>query len=173
MHGLSVKSNTRGSWDWEAAASLYDYARDIVRAQVPNAAAADAGRITDQHGTGWNTLALKGIWRPQGPAGEHVAEFGAQRDAFKLRTTRCRTRPTGSPTASAAAPASHEAFAGRTSLASLWGQDAWRFAPGWKTVLGARLEHWRADDGAIADATTTRSFAPHPVDTSRRRGALS
>jgi hypothetical protein len=48
IHGLAVKSNTRGEWDVEASASLYDFARDIVRAQVPNATMPDAGRITDQ-----------------------------------------------------------------------------------------------------------------------------
>ena len=49
--------HTRGTWDWEAAASIYDFARDIVRSQMPEVAApnsgAGAGRITDQHGTGW------------------------------------------------------------------------------------------------------------------------
>ena len=53
-------------------------------------ATASAGRITDQHGTGWNTLARKGIWRPRGTGGAHVVEFGAQRDAFKLRDARLR-----------------------------------------------------------------------------------
>ena len=45
-HGLNVKSNTRGTWDWEAAASLYDYRKDEVRASLtflPDAADAAAG----------------------------------------------------------------------------------------------------------------------------------
>jgi iron complex outermembrane recepter protein len=32
MHGLSVKSHTQGTFDWELAASLYDYHRDELRA---------------------------------------------------------------------------------------------------------------------------------------------
>jgi hypothetical protein len=31
MHGFSIKSHTQGVFDWEVAASLYDYAKDIKR----------------------------------------------------------------------------------------------------------------------------------------------
>jgi iron complex outermembrane receptor protein len=88
--GLSLKSSTRGTWDWEATASLYDYRKDEVRSpgvavSPPGSFVGGAGRLVDQSGTGWNTLAAKGIWRPNGTAGAHIVEFGAQRDAFKLR----------------------------------------------------------------------------------------
>jgi iron complex outermembrane receptor protein len=89
MHGLSIKSNTKGLWDWEVAASLYDYSRDIVRAPtiaLPAANTGGAGRITDQDGTGWTTLALKGIWRPTFSSGSHQVDLGLQRDSYKLRT---------------------------------------------------------------------------------------
>ena len=156
IHGLVVKSNTRATWDVEAGASRYDYARDTVRSQLPNATLPDAGRIIDQHGTGWSTLALKGVWRPRGPAGEHTAEFGVQRDAFKLKTLVSDTTDWsgGAPTAR------FSAFTGRTALTSVWAQDAWRFAPDWRAVVGVRGEHWRADDGTLANATTTVGFAP-------------
>ncbi len=173
MQGLALKSHSLGTWDWEAAASAFVFAHDIVRAQVPEVAVpnagAGAGRITDQHGTGWSTLALKGIWRPQGPDGEHVVEAGVQRDAFRLRTSVFDT-----PEWSAGAPAAlFSAFAGHTSLASVWAQDAWRMAPRWRAVLGARLEHWRADDGSLADATTTRTFAPRSEWTVSPKAALA
>ena len=41
MHGLSIKSHTQGEWDWELAASRYDYDRDDKR---QNAAANRAAR---------------------------------------------------------------------------------------------------------------------------------
>jgi iron complex outermembrane receptor protein len=169
IQGLGVKSHMLGAWDWEAAASRYDYLRDIVRTQMPNAGAAAAGRISDQHGTGWSTLALKGIWRPQGVGGEHIAEFGVARDAFKLQTLVSDTPEWQGGDAAAQV----SAFNGRTSLASLWAQDAWRFAPAWKTVLGARLERWQARDGSISDATTTRSFAPRKESYFSPKAALS
>jgi iron complex outermembrane recepter protein len=169
IQGLAVKSHTLGTWDWEAAASVYDFARDIVRTQMPDGTNPDAGRITDQHGTGWNTLALKGIWRPQGPGGEHIAEFGIQRDGYKLQTLVSDTPDWQQDEAAAR----FSAFTGRTSLASVWAQEAWRFAPAWKTVLGARLEHWRADDGSIANATATLSFAPRSETDLSPKAALS
>ena len=114
---------------------------------LPTAAGGGAGRITDMHGTGWNTLALKGIWRPDGVQGEHVIEAGLQRDAFSLRSEVSTTSDWIYGSASATpAPTT---FRGNTTLQSLWAQDAWRFAPDWKAVLGARLEHWRAFNGAI------------------------
>ena len=149
-HGLSVKSHTRGHWDWEVAASAYDYSRDQVRAPtvaMPAALSGGAGRITDLNGTGWNTLALKGIWRPEGAQGEHVVEAGLQRDEFQLRSQVSNTADWISGAAGVTlAPST---FRGTTRLESLWAQDAWRFASDWKAVLGGRLEHWQAFNGAI------------------------
>lgn len=145
-HGLTLKSHTRDRWDWQIAASLYDYARDQVRTPTvapPGSFDGGAGRIVDQSGTGWNTLAAKGIWRPEGADGPHVVEFGLQRDAFQLRRLESTTTDWrgGAPAATAAA------FRGDTQLTSLWAQDAWRFAPAWRTVLGLRVERWQADNG--------------------------
>jgi len=159
-HGLSLKSNTRGTWDWEAAFSLYDYAKDEVRSPaagsfMPDAAAGGAGRITDMKGTGWNTFALKGIWRPEGVGGTHTVEGGVQRDAFKLRTLVSDTPDW----LGGAAGARFSAFDGNTTLQSVWAQDAWRITPAWRAVLGARVEDWRAFNGAISNATSTQAFA--------------
>lgn len=149
-HGLSVKSHTRGTWDWEVAASLYDYARDQVRAPtvaVPTALQGGAGRITDLHGTGWNTLAARLTWRPDGAQGEHIVETGVQRDAFQLRSQVAGTSDwIGGAAGATPAPST---FRGNTRLESLWAQDAWRFATDWRAVLGGRLEHWHAFNGAI------------------------
>ena len=67
-HGLSVASRTRGVFDWEVATRLYDrdHDHDQVTSRTPTVAkpAADlggAGRITYLAGTGWHTLALKGV----------------------------------------------------------------------------------------------------------------
>ncbi|HSC65729.1 MAG TPA: TonB-dependent receptor [Caldimonas sp.] len=169
IQGVVVKSSPGGEWDVEASASVYDFARDIVRAQVPNATAPSAGRITDQHGTGWNTLAVKGTWRPRRDDGEHTVEFGAQRDAFALRTLVSDTPDWNSGEAGAR----FSAFTGRTTLSSLWGQDAWRFAADWRTVLGLRIERWRADDGTLSDATTTVGFAPRSESHVSPKAAVS
>ncbi|MBL0728490.1 TonB-dependent receptor [Piscinibacter sp. HJYY11] len=136
--GLSLKSQTRGEWDWEAAASVYDYARDELRNSATG--------LTDMKGTGWNTLAVKGIWRPIGTM--HTVEAGLQRDAFKLRT---------------------QATAGASSLHSLWVQDAWHISSDWRAVLGARVEQWEAESPSVASARRENRFSPklaisHTVD---------
>ncbi|KQZ40947.1 TonB-dependent receptor [Duganella sp. Root1480D1] len=153
MHGLTVKSNTKGVFDWEVAASLYDYSRDILRAPTtarPAAASGGAGRIVDQGGTGWNTLSLKGVYRPDGMRGTHIFDFGYQRAAYKLSTVERGTMDwqNGDP------GARNQAFSGRTSIDSLYLQDTWKLSQDWKTVLGARFEHWEGRDGETANATT-------------------
>ena len=143
MGALSIKSRERGTFDWEVAVSGYDYRRDLSRISttvLPGAAAGGAGRITDLQGTGWDTLALRGVWRPDGDAGPHVVDLGVQQDRFRLRQRVDNTDDWigGAPTT----PVS--GFEGDTRLQSLFAQDTWDFAPRWKAVLGARLEHWTA-----------------------------
>jgi iron complex outermembrane receptor protein len=149
MHGLSVKSHTQGVWDWEVAASLYDYGKDEKRQNaasnpLPTAAAGGAGTIADGSGTGWNTLALKGIWRPQGIQGAHIVDFGLQQDSYTLNY---RTSNISGNWLSDGAGTLANEVGGKTVLRSLYAQDAWAFDPKWKTVLGARVENWTASNG--------------------------
>jgi iron complex outermembrane receptor protein len=145
MQGVSLKRHTRGEWDWEVAASQYDYRKDLVR--TPTVLVADtgtggAGMLTDLAGSGWNTLALKGIWRP---TAAHVVEVGAQSDSAKLRN-----RVSGSADWIGGAPAATSIFNGNTRLQSLYAQDSWRFAPLWRATLGARAERWHAYGGELS-----------------------
>ena len=156
MHGLSVKSHTRGVFDWELSASRYDYHRDTLRAAttaLPGALDGGAGRIVDGRGTGWSTLAAKGTWRPEGSA--HAIDFGLQRDSYQLRSVENAT----TDWINGSAGARTQAFQGDTQLVGLWAQDSWRIAPRWKAVLGARAEHWSARNGQTANASTV---AAHP-----------
>jgi iron complex outermembrane receptor protein len=149
MHGLSVKSNTRGVFDWEVAGSLYDYSKDKKRQNgaanpLPAAALGGAGTLADGDGTGWNNLALKGIWRPFGAQGAHIVDFGFQRDSYKLQYL--TSNIAGNYLADGPGPVSSH-VGGRALLQSLYAQDAWAFAPRWKAVLGGRAERWTASNG--------------------------
>jgi len=147
MHGLSVKSNTRGVFDWEVAASIYDYQKDQIRAATtaqPASLNGGAGTLQDQDGTGWNNLALKGIWRPEGLQGAHIVDFGYQQDSYRLRILKSNT--VGNWINSGAGTLVSD-VGGRTQLRSIYAQEAWTFAPQWKTVLGARIENWNASSG--------------------------
>jgi iron complex outermembrane receptor protein len=160
MHGLSVKTNTRAAFDWELAASLYDYSRDILRAPtavLPAAATGGAGRITDMHGTGWHNLAMRGTWRPAGisrGAGAQVIEFGYQQDDYLLRTLVSST----ANWISGAAGSRFSAFNGNTGLKSVFAQDTWTMSSDWKSTLGARYERWSADGGEIGNAAAIVKF---------------
>ena len=155
MHGLSLKSTTHGAWDWEVAASRFDYDEDVVRAPtvfLPSARSGGAGRITDQDGTGWNAVFAKASWRPSGMEGAHLVDFGLQRDSYRLRT---RVSDTADWIhGRAATPVS--LFEGETQLTGVYAQDTWRFAADWRATLGLRAEQWEASDGAIS----TGSNAP-------------
>jgi iron complex outermembrane receptor protein len=161
MHGLSVKSNTKGEFDWELAASLYDYAKDQQRSPavaLPLAAIGGAGTLQDQDGTGWNTLAAKGTWRPQGVGGAHIVDFGIGRDAYKLAIA--KNNVLGSWLDGPAVPGSVVSnVGGRTQTQSAWVQDSWGFAPQWKAVLGLRYEHWQARDGFTAAGASWQAYA--------------
>ncbi|MEY5097962.1 MAG: hypothetical protein RJA36_681 [Pseudomonadota bacterium] len=147
MHGFSLKSHTQGTWDWEVAASLYDYGRDLKRQNttaLPGAATGGAGTLADGSGTGWNTLDLKGTWRPEGPKGAHIVDMGWQLASYQLGYLTSAvagnwiTDPAGAMTSQ---------VGGKTRLQSLYAQDSWAFAPRWKAVLGLRAEQWSARDG--------------------------
>lgn len=158
VHGFSLKNQSRGAWDWEAAASVYDYDKDIVRSPLLARPAADsggAGRIADQQGTGWQSFALKGAWRPLGEEGAHLVDVGLQRDRHKLRTLVSDT----ADWIGGAAAAHVSAFRGTTELIGVYAQDTWRLAPDWRATLGGRHERWIARDGALSNAASTLGFA--------------
>jgi iron complex outermembrane receptor protein len=170
IHGLSIKSHTRAEWDWEIAASLYDYDRDTKRqnsaANVqPGAASGGPGTLADGSGTGWNTLALKGTWRPPQAGAAHVVDFGFQQENYQLRYL-TSTLP-GNYLADESGPLASN-VQGRTRLQSLYAQDVWRIAERWKAVLGARAEHWEAFDGRTDFSAIAATGYP-----SRRENHLS
>lgn len=157
MHGVSLKHHAKRTWDWEIAASKYDYARDLVRTPTVPVADIDSsgrGNVTDMGGSGWNTFALKGIWRPNGA---HVVEMGVQSDTAKLRSAVWTTPDwiAGQGTQRLST------FNGNTRLQSLYLQDAWRLSPAWKSTVGVRLERWHAFGGEMSNAA---SAAPLPFD---------
>ncbi len=170
MHGLTLKSRTQGTWDWEAAASRYDYREDDKRQNaaanpLPGALAGGAGTLADGSGTGWTNLALRGTWRPAGTDGEHVVDGGLQHDRYTLRY---RTSTIAANWLADPAGALASDVRGRTTLSSAWLQERWAFAPRWSAVLGLRAERWQADDGATSfSASNTLS---HPA---RRESHLS
>lgn len=186
MHGVSVKSHTKGTWDWEVAATMVDYKTDLSRSSTVNNANnllgtmttgtyANAASLTDQKGTGWSNFAAKGIWRPAGMRGEHIVDFGFQQDNYKLRIKKTNFASTdnwlsGTPADTLASLALD--VGGKSQTQSFYGQDAWAFAPGWKTVLGARVESWNASEGYATSLRTPGNSSTVATDTYDARSEI-
>jgi iron complex outermembrane receptor protein len=162
VHGVSVKSHTQGVFDWEVAASQYNYGTDTNRRNgtnnfLPTAQSGGAGTIADAGGTGWNALTLKGIWRPDGARGAHVVDFGLQQDHYSYRTV--TSNITGNWITDASGSLVND-VGGNSGTRAVYAQDSWAFAPLWKTVLGARVENWTTANGyttfGVGNAANTR-----------------
>ena len=146
MHSLALTSDTGGTWDWNVAGSLYDFATDrqrIPAVALPAALTGGAGTLTDLSGTGWYTLDAKAFWRPDGMAGAHQLSFGAHADRERLSNNKYNI---ANWIAGSTGPLATQA-AGKTQTYAFWVQDVWRFAPDFELTLGGRYESWRAYDG--------------------------
>jgi iron complex outermembrane receptor protein len=165
-HALTLKSDTRGTWDWEAVVTRFDYSRDRLRVPgtaLPGADSGGAGTIQSLTDTGWATLDLQGYWRPQGPAGAHQVSFGVHHDLYRLVSTTYATSNwlSGDP------GARNTDSRGKTRTTALWVQDAWRFAPRLKLTVGARQEFWSGFDGLNFSATPASNVNQPVVSSSK------
>jgi iron complex outermembrane receptor protein len=176
MHGLSIKSHTKGEWDWEAAASLYDYHRDDKRqnsaANVqPGALTGGSGTLAQGGGTRWNTLAARGTWRPPRADGAHVVDFGFQQENYTL--SYLTSNIPGNYLVDEPGPLASN-VQGRTRLQSLYAQDVWRLSDRWKAVLGGRAERWEAFDGRTDfSAASAQSYPSRTESHFSPKAALS
>lgn len=169
MNALTLKSNTRSSWDWEAVASTYKIARDEQRASNPGgyvgpgAALARTeyfGQLTkNPYGDGWQTLDLKGYWRPGGVPGksEHEVSMGYHFDRYKLDT---RSYYTTTANDSSWQTSNNQlqlsaASTGQTQTQALFVQESWKFKPNWRLIAGGRYELWQASNGSNTKLTTS------------------
>jgi len=152
MHGLSLKSDSGRTWDWEFNASSFNQNKDVTRASsgtygTTPSTAATAGTITVLDGTGWHTLDLRGEWRPGGDRkSAHQISFGYHSDTYKTKSDQY-TLVAGDWRTSAAG-ALNTNSRGETTTEAIYAQDAWQISPKLKLVLGGRQEKWEAANGS-------------------------
>ncbi|OYU46590.1 MAG: TonB-dependent receptor, partial [Burkholderiales bacterium PBB4] len=155
--GLSLKTRTQGVLDWELAANQLTYVQDLNRRNtagnvLPGALLGGAGTVADGSGTGWDSLSIKGTWRPQVAqsqvgelaVGSHVVDFGLQQDRYMLSST---TSNLPGNWLTDAPGSLVNAVGGTTTTQAAYAQDSWTFARDWKAVLGLRAENWSANYG--------------------------
>ena len=150
-NAVSLKSDTKGVYDFDLSASSYNYLQDIlvnpytVAAGASPAAYSQNGKITRNDGTNWQNVDAKEIWRPYGFDGPQEISFGAHGDRYYFNNP-----VYGSSVWNEASTGNGRVYsdgAGETRTGALWLQDAWKITSQVKLTLGGRLETWRAFDG--------------------------
>jgi iron complex outermembrane receptor protein len=161
-NAVSLKSDTKGTFDFDLSASSYNYLQDIMLNPFTVAPAGIGyslnGKITRNDGTNWQNADAKGIWRPYGYDGPQEISFGVHGDRYRLEN------PVFASSVWFATPAAgtgqlYSEGLGETRTGALWVQDAWKIAPTLKLTLGGRLESWRAFDGFNLNTTTSAAGA--------------
>lgn len=169
-NALSLKSDTKGVFDFDLSASSYNYLQDILLNPFTVTATGVGyslnGKITRNDGTNWQNADAKGIWRPFGIDGPHEISFGVHGDRYRLENP-VYLSSVWYATSSTGTGQLFTTGVGETRTGALWLQDAWKIVPNLKLALGGRLETWRSLDGFnINSVTTTTSgvpMAPIPV----------
>lgn len=148
---LSLATHTNGTFDYELVATHFDTLKS--RQQTPTVLATwqtdGAGSATELDGTGWTTVDVKGIWRPQGSNGAHLVSFGVHADRFVLDNPKYDLSHWQTGGDGALKTLSQ----GRTETLGAWVQDVWRLTPQVKATLGLRFDDWRASKGRNYSAT--------------------
>ena len=172
-NAVSLKSNTKGVFDFDLSASTYNYLQDTLlnpfTVTTSGVGYSQNGKITRNDGTNRQNADAKGIWRPFGVDGPHEISFGVHGDRYRLENP-AYLSSVWYATSSAGTGQLFSDGVGETRTGALWVQDAWKIVPNLKLTLGGRLENWRALDGfnvnstALAGTGTTQ--VPIPVLTS-------
>ena len=177
LHGLALKSSTGTTWDWEINASTFNQGKDATRASSGNfgttaSTDATAGTITLADGTGWNTLDVRGEWRPGGDKKSvHQLSFGYHTDTYQTRSDKYQLAAGNWRTSSAGALDSNSR--GETATEAVYLQDAWQLAPQVNLVLGGRQELWKASKGSNVVSGTNYAYADKSVSAFSPKAALS
>src|SRR6202034_792817 len=87
-NAVSLKSDTKGVYDFDLSASSYNYLQDIMLNPFTVAPSgigfSQNGKITRNDGTNWQNADAKGIWRPFGYDGPQEISFGIHGDRYRL-----------------------------------------------------------------------------------------
>jgi iron complex outermembrane receptor protein len=155
-NAVSLKSDTKGVYDFDLSASSYNYLQDIMRNPFTVAASGigftEAGKITRNDGTNWQNADAKGIWRPFGYDGPQEISFGLHGDRYQLENPVFASSVWTTPSTTGTGQLYSDSI-GETRTGAAWLQDAWKIQPNLKLTLGGRLETWQALNGFNVNTT--------------------
>jgi len=162
-NAVSVKSDTKGVFDFDLSASTYNYLQDVLLNPYTVTATgigySQNGKITRNDGTDWQNADAKGIWRPLGADGPHEISFGIHGDRYRLENP-AYLSSVWNATTSTGTGQLFSTGVGETRTGALWVQDAWKIVPNLKLTLGGRLETWRALDGFNVNSVALSGGTP-------------
>ena len=157
-NAVSLKSDTKGVFDFDISASTYNYLQDVLLNPFTVTATGVGyslnGKVTRNDGTNWQNADARGTWRPFGVDGAQEISFGVHGDRYRLEN------PVYASSVWYATPSTgtgqlYSNGVGETRTGAFWLQDAWKIVPTLKLTLGGRLENWRALDGYNLNTTTS------------------
>jgi iron complex outermembrane recepter protein len=156
-HSLSLRTDRKKNWDFEAIGTTYRFDIDRQRfastTSVTDTTFGTAGRVASLTGTGWSTLDLKGAWHANGLlSARHTVTFGAHYDYYRLLNPTYTTSFWRSDAPQYAGIATEGD--GKTQTQALWAQDNWRLSPSLRLTVGGRYEWWKGFDGINANGAT-------------------
>jgi iron complex outermembrane receptor protein len=149
-NAVSLKSDSKGVFDFDLSASTYNYLQDIMLNPFTVASTGVGysanGKITRNDGTNWQNADAKGIWRPFGYDGPQEISFGIHGDRYELVNPVFASANTFQ-TSSTGTGQLYSDGEGETHTGAIWVQDAWKIQPNLKLTLGGRFEAWEAVNG--------------------------
>jgi iron complex outermembrane recepter protein len=155
-NAVSLKSDTKGIYDFDLSASSYNYLQDIMLNPFTVASSGvgftENGKITRNDGTNWQNVDAKGIWRPFGYDGPQEISFGIHGDRYQLENPVFASANTFETTSTGTGQLYSDSV-GETRTGAIWVQDAWKIEPNLKLTLGGRLETWEASNGFNLNTT--------------------
>ena len=161
-NAVSLKSDTKGTFDFDLSASTYNYLQDIMLnpftvLPAPSAGYSLNGKITRNDGTNWQNADAKGIWRPFGYGGSQEISFGIHGDRYEFNNP-VFASANAFQTTSTGTGQLYSDGQGETHTGALWVQDAWKIQPNLKLTLGGRFEAWESVNGfnlnTVANSTS-------------------
>ncbi|MFL5620414.1 MAG: TonB-dependent receptor [Gemmatimonadaceae bacterium] len=151
---LTLRTARKKSWDLELVGSTYRFNYDQQRSPVSASASgttfSPTGRVAVLDGTGWETLDLKGTWKPAGQISRHTLSSGLHYEHYSLKNA---TYDTSDWTDGGSRTGVFTEGDGKTESKAAWLQDAWYITPDLKLTVGGRYEDWRGYDGLNLSST--------------------
>jgi iron complex outermembrane receptor protein len=145
---FTLRTDRKKTWDLELVGSTYRFGFDQQRFPVSASASgtdfSQTGRVAVLDGTGWETLDLKGTWKPGGQISRHTVSSGLHYEHYTLENTTFNTSNWRDGSSRTGVFTEGD---GKTRTNALWAQDQWYITPELKLTVGGRYEDWRGYDG--------------------------